>query len=216
MTTNTNEIEAAKTGWHCTNCQTVFTASASECKSSVHHDPSPNCPYCKAWNQYTYPYRLHQGNPCTGCGKPHDEVEAGQCPAASSRGVADGIERELARLPKGVSWSIGQMMGLPEQLRYRCFLSDHNTEDGKATRHLDCDKASPVEAIRAAIAEAESAWGYVSAPLSPAATPEVERDSLIEVLKRIDDGVFASLDDRADAILSLFRTPPAPAGRGGE
>lgn len=34
------------------------------------------------------------------------------------------------------------------------------------------------------------------------------RDAIIDLLKRIDDGEFASLDDRADAILAALATPP--------
>lgn len=64
------------------------------------------------------------------------------------------IEQALEKRPEGWSWSLGEMVGLPAHLRYRCFLSDHNTSDGKAVQHVCVERASPVEAIEAAIAEA--------------------------------------------------------------
>lgn len=48
-----------------------------------------------------------------------------------------------------------------------------------------------------------------STPQRSMSREEVNRDALIETLKRIDDGVYASLDDRADAILASLALPAA-------
>ena len=65
-------------GWKCTNCKTVFVHAQAERKDDT--NGGATCPYCKAHGQYTYPYRLHNGDPCTGCGKPHDAVTVVCCP----------------------------------------------------------------------------------------------------------------------------------------
>lgn len=47
--------EVART-WKCTCCQTNFVASEREWgRLSASQRCAPNCPHCKAWNQYTYP-----------------------------------------------------------------------------------------------------------------------------------------------------------------
>jgi len=54
-------------------------------------------------------------------------------------------EAALMLVPKGWSWSIGELRGIGE---YRAFLNDHNTPDGKAVRHVCKDnKHHPAIAI---------------------------------------------------------------------
>lgn len=51
-----------KHGWKCNNCQTVFTSEQDE-RREGDDNGGPTCPGCKAHGQYTYPYRLHHGDP---------------------------------------------------------------------------------------------------------------------------------------------------------
>lgn len=92
--------------------------------------------------------------------------------AANTSLASAGIDAALLTIPVGWSWSLGQMMGLPPERRYRCFLSDHKTPDGKATVHCDHDAGSPIAAIVGAVAQVYRLW-----PDTPrAAAPKVASD----------------------------------------
>jgi hypothetical protein len=77
-----------------------------------------------------------------------------------------GIEAAIATIPPGWSWSIGQMMGLPEERRYRCFLSDHNSTDKIARVHCDHDDVTPVAAILGAVEQVYRLWPETSRALA--------------------------------------------------
>lgn len=97
-----NAVPDEARGWKCNNCQTVFTSLQQERKSDDANGGAI-CPYCKAHGQYTYPYDLHKGDPCQGCGIAHDDVPVGPCTpkrATPSPSTDTLVERDsTGRLP---------------------------------------------------------------------------------------------------------------------
>lgn len=79
--TNAGDV-TPKQGWKCNCCRQIFTHEQKERKPDS--NGGAPCPFCKAHGQYTYPFQLHDGDPYKNCGKPHDDVESGECRAATA------------------------------------------------------------------------------------------------------------------------------------
>jgi hypothetical protein len=88
--------------------------------------------------------------------------------------TSEAVERALLTIPPGWSWSLGQMMGLPPEERYRCFLSDHNTPDGRAEIHCHHDGATPVAAIVGAVEKVHRLWPETPRALATNAPEKVK------------------------------------------
>ena len=160
-------------GWKCNCCDTVFTHTQAERKDDT--NGGATCPYCKAHGQYTYPYRLHNGDPCTGCGKPHDAVTVGRCPG----GV--GAPAPLPAAQSGGGAPVAFMS--PEAFE--------DLRDGRSTREW-------------AFATANSGEVPVYAALrqqSPANPPKIE---LAEDIAKIEPEALAAYDP-AKAVGPMLR-----------
>ncbi|KQX19377.1 hypothetical protein ASD39_15810 [Sphingomonas sp. Root50] len=60
------------------------------------------------------------------------------------------LDIAMSLVPKGWSYSLGSMMGLPLAERWRCHLRDHNDPNDSTRRWLDVDAAMPATSTTAA------------------------------------------------------------------
>jgi hypothetical protein len=76
--------------------------------------------------------------------------------ASSVPAYTTSLDAAVSLVPENWALSLGEMRGLPERIRRRGWLNDHNTPDGKATRWREGNSSSPSLAICAAALRARA------------------------------------------------------------